>query len=143
MIEIWDGQTDLRHLAEAWAEEITDTCDIEKGMQDLISMKEDANSDVFVLKYKGKIVGAMGIIVLDMFFSNDFQSAARYWYILPGYRFLARKLVNYAKDWSRKKGCHKIMLGSNERGIPPNKTIGKFYEAIGFKKHETIYVGDL
>lgn len=143
MIEIWDGQTDLRPLAEAWSKEITDFTDIDKGMNDLIEMREGLNSDVFVLKYEGKVVGAMGIIILDLFFSNEFHSAARYWYILPDYRFLARELVNYAKDWSRKMGCHKIMLGSNERGIPPNKTIDKFYELTGFKKHETIYIGDL
>ena len=142
MIEIWNGTTDLRPLAEAWAKEVTDIADIEEGMRDLTCMKEGEYSDVFVLKHEDKVVGAMGIIVLDLFFSKEFHSAARYWYILPKYRSLARELVNYAKKWSREKGCSKIMLGSNER-TPGNDTIDKFYETIGFKKHETIYVGEL
>ena len=142
MIEIWNGTTDLRPLAESWAKEVTDIADIEEGMRDLTCMKEGEYSDVFVLKHEDKIVGLMGIVVLDLFFSKEFHSAARYWYILPKYRSLARELVNYAKKWSREKGCSKIMLGSNER-TPDNYTIDKFYEAIGFKKHETIYVGDL
>jgi hypothetical protein len=146
MIEIWNGQSDLRPLAEEWAKEIVDECDIDKGMKDLVDMKEGPESDVFVLRHEDEVVGAMGIQVLNMFFTKEDYSAVRYWYILPKCRYMATCLVNYAKKWSVIHGCTKILMGSNKNGTqdsPTSKTIDKFYEALGMQVHDIIYQGDL
>ena len=139
MIEIWDGQTDLRPLAEAWSKECNLDLDIEQGMRDLTDLSESTNSDVFVMKNGDEIVGAMGITVLDMFFTKDCYSAVRYWYILPKWRSYANHLVAYAQKWSREMACTKIMLCSNKLSLPCDD----FYKAMGFKEFETVYIGDL
>jgi hypothetical protein len=127
MIEIWNGQSDLRHLIEAWAEEWQGESDVEQGIRDLTSMED---SEVFVLLDKDSIVGAMGIQVMDMFFVKDNYSAVRYWYILKGFRSLARDLVNYARKWSNEMACTRIMMCSNKLSLP----CGDFYKAMGFKE---------
>ena len=140
MIELWDGQTDLRPLAEAWSSECSLDLDIEQGMRDLTDLKESDNSDVFVLKNGDDIVGAMGITVLDMFFTKDCYSAVRYWYILPKYRSQARSfLMNSAQLWSRKMACTKMMICENKLSVP----CADFYKAMGFEEFETVYIGDL
>ena len=138
MIEIWDGQTDLRPLAKAWAKEIGYDADIDCAMEDLDLMLNFPDSDVIVLTGSGRIVGGMGITTQSVSHSRDLYSAVRYWYILPVFRHMAKELVNYAKDWSRKKGCAKMMIVESKY-IP----CGDFYERMGFKVHETIYIGDL
>ena len=139
MIEIWDGQSDLRPLAESWAEEWQGEYDIEQGMRDLTCLKEGENSEVFVLIDDDNIVGAMGIIILDMFFTKDDYSAVRYWFILPEYRYLAKGLINFARKWSSDNACKKIMVCENESSV----SCAEFYKIMGFKKFETVYIGDL
>lgn len=146
MIEIWNGQSDLRPLAEAWAKEIGGDFDIEQGMRDLTSMRVCVNSDVLVLNVTSnweenerKIVGAMGIQILDMFFTKDAYSAVRYWYILPEYRYEAKSLINFARKWSKEMACTKMMVCENKLSVP----CGDFYKAMGFEEFETIYIGDV
>jgi hypothetical protein len=143
MIEIWDGQTDLRPLAESWLDECPGDYDIEKGLRDLQDMNELSNSDVFILKndivVDGIIYGAMGITVLDMFFTKEIYSAVRYWYILPNYRYLAPELIAFAEKWSKEMGCTKMMICSNKLSLPCDD----FYKKIGYREFETVYIGDL
>ena len=142
MIEIWDGQTDLRPLAEEWAKEWHGEYDIEQGMRDLTSMRECVNSDVLVLYElagRDNIVGAMGIQILDMFFTKDAYSAVRYWYILPEFRYMAKDFINFARRWSQNMACAKMMVCENKLSVP----CGDFYKAMGFKEFETVYIGDL
>ena len=145
MIEIWNGQTDLRPLAEAWAKEWSGEYDIEQGMRDLTCLSESTNSDVFVdvilsgVVPEKKIVGAMGITVLDMFFTKDCYSAVRYWYLLPDFRSEARNFVRYARKWSREMACEKMMICENKLSVP----CAGFYKAMGFEEFETVYIGDV
>ena len=139
MIEIWDGQTDLRHLVEAWSKEWQGECDIEQGMRDLTYLKETDNAEVFVMKTGDEIVGALGITVLDIFFTKDCYSAVRYWYVLPQWRSHAMHLVRHASKWSKEMACEKIMLCSNKLSLPCDD----FYKAMGFREYETVYIGDL
>jgi len=144
MIEIWNGQTDLRPLAEAWAKEWSGEYDIEQGMRDLVSMRECVNSDVLVLNIDmddgtKKLVGVMGIQILDMFFTKDAYSAVRYCYILPDFRYKAQSLINFARKWSKDMVCTKMMICENKLSVP----CGDFYKAMGFEEFETVYIGDL
>jgi hypothetical protein len=138
MIEIWDGQSDLRPLAEAWAKEIGIDADMDCAVEDLNSMLNDPDSDVIVLIDGGEVVGGMGITVQNISHTRELYSAERYWYILPGHRHLARGHINYAKQWSRDKGCVKMMICEWKY-----VSCARLYELLGFKVHETIYIGDL
>lgn len=139
MIEIWDGQTDLIPLAEAWVKE----CDIDIDMncvaEDLDLMLRSPNADVIVMSEGSRVVGAMGITIQNISHTKELHSAERYWYILPKWRAWAKELVNYAKQWSREKGCVKMMIGSSKLSL----SCGDFYKAMGFEEYETIYIGDL
>ena len=139
MIEIWNGQTDLRPLAEAWAKECGVDADIEQGMRDLLNLPA-----VFVLNIDmddgtKRLVGAMGIAILDMFFTQDTYSAVRYWYVLPKYRSKAQSLISYACQWSKEMACTKMMICENKLSVP----CADFYKAMGFEEFETVYIGDL
>ena len=139
MIEIWNGTTDLRPLAESWATEWKGDCDIEQGIRDLTLMKEDPNSDVLIMKNGDDVVGVVGIQVLDMFFTQDSYSAVRYWYVLPKWRNAAMFLVCYAEEWSKEKACTKMMICENKLSVP----CADFYKAMGFREFETVFIGDL
>ena len=139
MIELWDGQTDLRPLAEAWvAECVSGDYDIDKGMRDLQNLFKCEDSDVFVLK-SYQVIGAMGIQIVDTPYEDVKYSAVRYWYVLPEFRFMAKMLVDYARKWSLDKGCSKILMSNSTRTIDASA----FYKAIGLREHETIFIGDL
>ncbi len=142
MIEIWNGQTDLRPLAEAWAEEWQGEYDIEQGMRDLTSISEGEYSGVLVLYElagRDKVVGAMGIQVMNMFFTKDSYSAVRYWYILPEFRYMAKDFVSFARRWSQNMGCAKMMICDNRLSV----SCSSFLKAVGFEEFETVYIGDL
>ena len=138
MIEIWDGQTDLRPLAEAWAKEISYDADIDCAVEDLDLMLKSQDSDVIVLTGGGCIVGGMGITTQGVSHTRELHSAVRYWYILPEFRWRAQSLIGHAKQWSRDKDCAKMMIVESKY-VP----CGDFYERMGFKVHETVYIGDL
>lgn len=139
MIEIWDGQTDLRPLAEAWAKEIGIDADIDCAMEDLRIMYESPDSDVLLLYTNERLVGAIGITIQNISHTRELHSAERYIYVLPEYRAFAKSLIEAAKEWSRQRGCVKMMIGESTLSAP----CGKFYEALGFRVYETIYIGDL
>ena len=138
MISIWNGQSDLRPLAEAWAKEINIDADMDCAVEDLNSMLNDQDSDVIVLTDDGKVVGGMGITVQNISHTRELHSAVRYWYILPRWRTWAKGLVGYAQQWSRDKGCKRMMI-CESKYVP----CGDFYKRMGFKVHETVYIGDL
>jgi hypothetical protein len=139
MIEIWDGQTDLRPLAESWLKECPGDYDIEKGLDDLCDLSGMANSELFILIDEKHPVGAMGITILDMFFTKESYSAVRYWYILPNFRYRAPELIAFAETWSKEMGCTKMMICSNKLSLPCDD----FYKKIGYREFETVYIGDL
>ena len=136
----WDGKPeDMEDLAEAWANEVGVEYDLPTAMFDLQEMAKGELSDVLVLPHDGKIVGAMGIQVDDMFFTKDVYSSVRYVYILPKYRGLAKYLVIAGKNWARKHGCKKILVCSS--GL--SKASDDFWKLMDFDYFETVYVGDV
>jgi GNAT superfamily N-acetyltransferase len=145
MVEIteYNGEN-ITPLAKAWVSECSlGEFDLPTAVNDIVAMHEGRNSEVFILKYNGRIVGGLGIGILDMFFTKDSWSAVRYWYIEPDYRFLARQLINRAEKWSLDKGCTKIMVCSNRMCHPGENAPDEFYLKMGFRQFETVYVGDL
>ena len=133
----WNGE-DLMPLADQWARECgIDDYAPDVALSDSRAMSEGENSDVFVLVTpEGRVVGGMGIGVQDMFYTRDFYSGVRYWYIEPGYRSMALKLIAKARRWSIEKGCTKLMLCSNRLCSPSDK----FLKALQFKEYETVYI---
>ena len=139
-VAIWNGE-DLMPLAKEWAKD----CRIEDfapevALKDMLDMRERGDSEVFVLLGpEGEVVGGMGITILDMFYTEDFYSAVRYWYIRPEHRAMALKLLSQARRWSIEKGCTKLMVCSNRLCDPSDG----FYKAYHFTEYETVYVRDL
>jgi GNAT superfamily N-acetyltransferase len=126
-------------LAVKWAAEVDNGYDIDKGLADLTELANRGDGEVFILTNGGRLVGALGITILDMFFTFDFYSAVRYWYVEPKSRYLARSLIAAAKKWSKENGCAKMLVCSNKLSLPADD----FYEAIGFEEFERVYIGDL
>lgn len=139
MIEIWNGQSDLKPLAQAWAEEIGVDADMSCVVEDLALMLNDPDSDVIINRFNVIIYGAMGITVQNVSHTKELHSAVRYFYILPERRHLARGMIVFAKKWSREKGCVKMMICESKLSLP----CGDFYKAVGFTEYETVYIGDL
>lgn len=140
MIESWNGKPDdMEDLAEAWAKEIGAEYDLPKAVCDLRDMAKGDMSDVLVLVRDKKPVGAMGIQVIDMFFTKETYAAVRYWYILPKYRSLAKTFVNAGKNWARKHDCKKLLVCSS--GL--SKASDDFWKLMDFRYFETVYVGDV
>jgi len=141
MIEVWDGEADLLPLAASWMNEaVPGEYNVYKGMKDLREMHDDEFSDVLVLKdFLGKVVGAMGIQVHDVFFTDRSYAAIRYWYVLPRFRWLARPFIKGAMRWAARHGCESLLVCSSK--LCPNSD--KFLTKMKFKLFETVYVGDV
>ncbi len=139
MIELWDGQLDLRPLVEQWVSELPGDYDIDKCVEDVKDLNDSENTAVFVLTSKGKPVGGLAISVLDMFFTQEPYAAVRYWYIMPRYRSKAKSLILAAKGFASGAGCHKLMVCSSKLSHPAED----FYTLMGFTEFETVYIGDV
>ena len=139
VIELWDGQLDLRPLVEQWVSEIPGDYDIDKCMEDVRKLNESKGSAVLVLMVDGKPVGGLAITILDMFFTQESYAAVRYWYLLPRHRWMAKTLITAAKQWASGKGCDKIMVCSSKLSHPAKD----FYTSMGFTEFETVYIGDV
>lgn len=139
MIKLWDGQLDLRPLVEQWVSELPGDYDIDKCIADVKELSNTPGSAVLVLIEDDKVAGGLAISNLDVFFSNDFHAAVRYWYILPRYRSKAKSLILAARDWALKCGCQKIMVCSSKLSHPARD----FYTLMGFEEFETVYIGDV
>jgi GNAT superfamily N-acetyltransferase len=136
MIEQWDGQRDLRPLVEQWVKEcVPGDYDIDKCLQDVKDLN-DAGA-VLLLVEDGEVVGGLALSVLDMFFSDKTYAAVRYWYILPRYRSLAKRLIRGAKEWA--KDCDYLLICSSRLCHPAKD----FYELMGFTEFETVYIGEI
>lgn len=139
MIEEWDGQLDLRPLVEQWVSELPPgDYDIDKCVKDVEDLNNQENSAVLLLM-DGKPVGGLAISVLDMFFTQEYYAAVRYWYLLPRYRSKAKYLIQRAMIWALAHDCHKIMVCSNKL----SHCSKDFYTLIGFTEFETVYIGDV
>jgi hypothetical protein len=139
-VTIWDGE-DLMPLADQWAKDSRiDDFAPHVAERDMREMHERGDSEIFVLKDPEKnVVGAMGITILDMFYTEDFYSAVRYWYVLKEHRAMAFKLMAKARRWSLEKRCTKMMVCSNRLCDPSDK----FYKTLQFTEYETVFIRDL
>jgi len=136
-VKKWDGKLDLMPLARQMAEEskIIDFAP-EVAIEDMKSLHERGDSDLFVMfDPKGEVVGGMGIVMLDMFWTKDFYAAIRYWYVKPEHRAVALTLVGTARKWAIEKRCPVLLAASSELCVPSEK----YLEALQFTKFETIY----
>ena len=140
MIKIWDGQLEVGHLISGWISECSGAkFSICKCLSDLHSMREGENSDVLLLVQKSMVVGAMGIAVSDIFYTEDNYAVIRYWGIEKPFRMLADDFIRHAKSWAAKHGCTKLLACSSKLSIPCDD----FYKKVGFAEFETVYIGDV
>ncbi|RYF66212.1 MAG: GNAT family N-acetyltransferase [Cytophagaceae bacterium] len=61
--------------------------------------------------------------------------------VLPGLKGkgIGKKMMEYALQYAREKGCYKMTLSSNLR----REQAHQFYESLGFKKHGFSFLIDL
>ena len=89
---------------------------------------------LYVAERDGSIVGSFALVIMDNLGHHGAPSAIAEDVVvdpaLQGQR-IGEKMMRFAMEKCRAKGCYKLMLSSNAR----RERAHAFYEALGFERH--------
>jgi GNAT superfamily N-acetyltransferase len=112
--------------------------DNKKVEQTIRSGIANENTCVFVLEDGGELVGMLGAVYTEAFFSAAKVAAELSWWVDPEYR--GRKesvgLVKAYENWAKSKGVKAV----NMMDLTLLNELGPLYEKLGYTKYETTYV---
>ena len=90
------------------------------------------NGVIFVIEEDGIVVGMLGGLINQFFFSEEKYAAELIWYVRPEYRgsVSAKKLPLMFEAWAKDQGAKHICMASLD------KTLDKFYARLGYTLSE-------
>lgn len=97
---------------------------------------------VFIAEYDNKAVGTFALLIMENMAHMGTPSAVvEDVGVLPGLQGqgIGKKMMEYALQYAKEKGCYKISLSSNLR----REQAHQFYESLGFKKHGFSFLMEL
>jgi GNAT superfamily N-acetyltransferase len=89
---------------------------------------------LYVAEYEDRIVGSFALLIMDNIGHLGTPSAIVEDVVVDPTRHgtgIGRKMMEFAMQNARDKGCYKLMLSSNAR----RERAHAFYEALGFERH--------
>lgn len=111
---------------------IIDEDKITKNDFDLFVNNLNDNNQIYVIEKDNQIVGSITLIIENKIIHN-FGKVCHIEDVVVDKnirgRSLGKKLLNFAKEFSIKNNCYKIILNCNEKNVI-------FYENCGFEKKE-------
>ena len=84
--------------------------------------------------YEDKVIGVFALLIMDNFGHLGARSAVLEDVVVAeGVRGqgVGKRMMEYANDLCRQKGCYKMTFSSNMNRDPAHR----FYESLGFRKH--------
>ncbi len=97
---------------------------------------------LYVAEYGNQIIGTFALLIMDNLAHRGEPSsivedvAVKKEFQGKG---IGKKMMKYAMNISRQKGCYKMVLSSHMR----RNQAHKFYESLGFRKHGFSFIVDL
>jgi GNAT superfamily N-acetyltransferase len=89
---------------------------------------------LYVAAHEGRIVGSFALLIMDNIGHLGAPSAIVEDVVVDPARHglgIGRKMMQFAMQTARDKGCYKLMLSSNAR----RERAHAFYESLGFERH--------
>ena len=111
---------------------IIDENKITKNNFDLFVNNLNENNQIYVIEKNNQIIGSITLIIENKIIHN-FGKVCHIEDVVIDKNTrglgLGRKLLDFAKEYSKKNNCYKIILNCSEKNI-------RFYEKCGFEKKE-------
>jgi GNAT superfamily N-acetyltransferase len=101
---------------------------IEETMGQLI-----ARGGILVSERPGGLVGMIGIVLFDHFFSGERMAGEVFFWIEPEHRGDGVRLLREAEKWAKRSGALRMQM------ISPNDRVSHFYERCGYGFVEASY----
>lgn len=115
---------------------------IEEARKIFIKQSQYPDYHVFLAELDNKAVGTFALLVMENIAHMGRPSAVvEDVGVLPGLqgKGIGKKMMKYALNYAKEKGCYKMSLSSNLR----REQAHQFYESLGFKKHGFSFLMEL
>ena len=132
VLEIYQGLT----------EDPDDKISLTEAERKLEKLKTYPDYNLYVAENENRILGTFALLIMDnLAHRGEPSSIVEDVVIRKDWqgRGIGKKMMKYAMDLSRQKGCYKMVLSSHIR----REQAHRFYESLGFKKHGYSFVVDL
>ena len=127
--------SDLHAVLDLYAQlDDEEILDLESGARIFKKIRSYPDYSVYVAKMNGRIIGAFELLIMDNLAHRGTPSGIIEDVVVDEKfrsKGIGRKMMEYAMDRCREKGCYKLVLSSNLR----RDRAHRFYESLGFKKH--------
>lgn len=135
---------ELRQVVLEWrkscnGEEFGIDINLETHFRDLAGLVENEDSDLFLLKENGEIVGYIGMRVFRSPLGDQKICQEHYWFTLEKSNG-ALRLLRAIEKWAKEKGCSHLIMTTSCLASNMHDRLCEFYERIGFRKFETSFI---
>ena len=100
------------------------------------------NYSLYIAKIKDRIIGTFELLIMDNLAHKGAPSGIVEDVVVDiNYRSIGigKKMMEFAKEYCKQHGCYKLTLSSNLK----REAAHRFYENLGFKKHEFSFLIEL
>lgn len=114
----------------------------EEAQKIFIKQNQYPDYHVFLAEIDNKAVGTFALLIMENMAHMGTPSAVvEDVGVLPGLqgKGIGKKMMEYALQYAKAKGCYKMTLSSNLR----REQAHQFYESLGFKKHGFSFLMEL
>jgi GNAT superfamily N-acetyltransferase len=115
---------------------------VEDAQKIFVRQSQYPDYHVFLAEVDNEAVGTFALLVMENMAHMGTPSAVvEDVGVLPGLqgKGIGKKMMEYALQYAREKGCYKMSLSSNLR----REHAHRFYESLGFKKHGFSFLMEL
>ena len=111
--------------------------DNDLALSSLYKLCGNQEASFFVLKSESKVVGMVGGVINEMWFSSDMIGQELFWYVHPDYRGkIGLKLLRTLEADLRLRGADMICMISLAKGMD----LAKFFVKGGYRSSENTFI---
>jgi hypothetical protein len=117
---------------------------MEEGLHDLAFMLEHLPGAIFVCYDGVELVGCLVVNAVKNFFGPQQVAIVKYWYAMPNKVRAGPVLLKAAFLWAKQNECsHLLSAASHFFTEPHPDKVARFYEQLGMKLLERVYLGEV
>lgn len=148
-IKVFEGDIErLRPLIESWKNE--SRADIfgmaiePDTLLNHVRVMAESNQLLTMESRDGKVLGAMGTVVVPNVINRDSVLNEHIWYVMPEHRSrYSFEMVRCAEDIGRKAGCKHFLMTASRMISPLHDRLCRIYNRLGFSHFETTFIKEL
>lgn len=114
------------------------------GLADLAAAAKLFPQAIFVCYDGPDAVGCIVVNAAPNFYGPQTIAVVKYWYAMPNTVTAGPTLMKAAFRWAKRQGCSHLLSNATELFAAPNSDkVARFYEQIGMKLLERVYIGEV